>query len=76
MKILVAGGFRPEFEKGNAEEVCAQALGRTIASSGHVLLNGSYNTFDRVVAEAAWKVAQQNPAFGNADDAIHTYIIS
>jgi hypothetical protein len=74
MKILVAGGFRPEFKEGNAEEVCAQALGRTIASSGHVLLNGSYNTFDRVVAEAAWKVAQQNPAFGNADDAIHTYI--
>jgi hypothetical protein len=74
MKILVAGGLRPEFKEGNAEEVCARALGRAIASSGHVLLNGSYNTFDRMVAEAAWEVAQQSPAFGDPDAAIHTYV--
>jgi hypothetical protein len=72
MKILVAGGLRPEFKEGNAEEVCARALGRAIASGGHhVLLNSAYNNFDRLVAEAAWEAAQKS---GNADAAIRTYV--
>lgn len=75
MKILVAGGLSPEFKEGNAEEVCARALGRAIASAGHVLLNGAYNTFDRLVAEAANEVAQHSSAFsGDATAAIHTYL--
>jgi nucleoside 2-deoxyribosyltransferase len=45
-----------------------------MASSGHILLSGCYNRFDRLVAEAAWHAAEQNPAFGNADAAIHTYV--
>lgn len=53
MKILVAGGLSPEFSEGNAEELFACALGRAIGASGHVLVNGCYNAFDRLVAEAA-----------------------
>ena len=74
MKILVVGGLTPEFEEGNPEEVCARAIGRAVASSGHVLLNGSYNEFDRVVAESAIEAAGKNPDFGNAKMAVHTYL--
>ncbi|MGH6902290.1 MAG: hypothetical protein ACREIR_06075 [Geminicoccaceae bacterium] len=74
MKILVAGGLTPAFEPGNVEEVCARALGRAVGASGHVLVNGCYNAFDRLVAEAAQEAAQQSPAFGDATAAIHTYL--
>lgn len=74
MKILVAGGLTPEFEQGNPEEVCARAIGRAVGSSGHVLLNGSYNEFDRMVAESAFEAADQNPDLGNAKMAVHTYL--
>jgi hypothetical protein len=74
MKVLVAGGLTPGFEKGNAEEVCARAIGRALASSGHVLLNGSYNDFDRIVAESSLEAARENPDFGDPKMAIHTYL--
>ena len=74
MKVLVAGGLTPGFEKGNAEEVCARAIGRALASSGHVLLNGSSSDFDRIVAESALEAARANPDFGDPKMAIHTYL--
>ena len=74
MKILVAGGLTSEFKEGNSEEVCARAIGRAITSSGHVLLNGSYNSFDRMVAESAIEAAGKNPDFGNAKIAVHTFL--
>jgi hypothetical protein len=74
MKILVAGGLRPEFSEGGTEELVARALGRAIGASGHVLVNGCYNTFDRLVAEAAQAAAQPSPALGDPAAAIHTYL--
>jgi hypothetical protein len=47
MKILVVGGLRDDFQDGGSEEVCARALGTAIVSSGHALVNGCYNAFDR-----------------------------
>jgi hypothetical protein len=74
VRILVVGGLSPDFTAGSAEEVCAQSLGRAIASSGHVLVNGCYNRFDRMVAEAAYDIARQISFFANPADAIHTYV--
>ena len=72
MKILVAGGLREDFQKGSAEEVCARALGRAIVSGGHALINGCYNIFDQLVAEAAQEAAQEHATLGAA--AILTYV--
>ena len=72
MKILVAGGLRDDFKSGNAEEMCARALGRAIVSNSHVLINGCYNVFDRLVAEAALEAAEKRGTSGTTD--IHTYI--
>src|SRR5262245_41119388 len=74
MKILVAGGLRPEFKPGGAEELCARALGRALASGGHILVNGCYNAFDSMVAEAAHTTAQQRATAGDALLAIHSYV--
>ena len=74
MKILVAGGLRPDFEKGNSEEACARALGHAIASYGHVLLNGCFNAFDGLVAEAACAAAEKQGTAGAVDAVVHTYI--
>jgi hypothetical protein len=72
MKILVAGGLSPE--KTDAEGMFARALGRAVAGSGHVLVNGCYNTLDRLVAEAADETVRKAAAPGNVGDVIHTYI--
>ena len=75
MKILAVGGFRPDFQAGNSEELCARALGRAIVSSGHVLINGCYNDFDTLVAEAADEVLKQRSTSAGSDTAaIHTYV--
>jgi len=66
MKILVAGGLRPDFEKGNAEEICAR-------DRPGQLVNGSYNAFDRLVAEAAYKAVRKQSQ-SDATAAIHTYV--
>lgn len=58
MKILVLGGFSEEFEPGCDEEKFARALGKTIVSKGHTLLNGCYNSFDTIVAEAAFEASE------------------
>jgi nucleoside 2-deoxyribosyltransferase len=72
MKILVVGGLRDDFQDGSSEEVCARALGKAIASSGHILLNGCYNRFDRFVAEAAAQVAETQGL--SAATVVHTYV--
>lgn len=74
MKILVAGGLTPGFKQGNDEEICARAIGRALASSGHVLLSGCYNEFDRIVAESALAAARENSDFGDPKMAIHAYL--
>lgn len=74
MKILVVGGICDHSLDPGAEEQCAKAIGRAIVSSGHILVNGCYNAFDRVVAEAASEAAEANPLFGNPKKAIHTYV--
>lgn len=55
MKLLIVGGVLKE---GGDEERCARALGNAVTSKGHTLLNGCYNSFDRIVAEAAMETAQ------------------
>ena len=72
MKILIAGGLREGFQEGGPEEVCARALGRAIALSGHVVVNGCYNRFDRFVAEAAAAVAEQQGV--SSASLVHTYV--
>jgi nucleoside 2-deoxyribosyltransferase len=74
MKILVAGGLRPDFRAGGAEELCARALGRALASGGHTLVNGCYNAFDALVAEAAHAAALPRAGVGEAPLAIHSYV--
>jgi nucleoside 2-deoxyribosyltransferase len=64
MKILVAGGLRDDYTSGNAEEVCARALGRAIVSKSHVLINGCYNPFDKFVAEGAEEAAKKQGVSG------------
>ena len=71
MKILVAGGLSPA--NSDAEQSLARALGRAVGASGHVLVNGCYNTFDLLVAEAADEATRKVPA-GNAATAILTYL--
>ena len=39
-----------------------------------MLLSGSYNEFDRIVAESAFEAASENPDFGDPEMAIHTYL--
>ncbi len=53
MKVLVVGGLSPDFEREGPEEECARAIGAALASNGHVVLQGWYNDFDRMVAVAA-----------------------
>jgi hypothetical protein len=71
MKVFVTGGFsrsRPE------DEASVRALGRAIASAGHTLLQGYYNTFDRVVAEAAFEVAKDSGQFPDPRLAVQSFI--
>lgn len=74
MKILAVGGVQNDAEISVDEERCARALGKAIVSNGHILVNGCYNTFDRIVAEAANEAAEDNPLYGNGTAAIHTYV--
>ncbi len=74
MKILIAGGINTEGVDRSAEEACARALGRAIVASGHVLINGAYNSFDRLVAEAADQAVEASPLFSDSKKAIHTYL--
>ncbi len=74
MKILVAGGMEEGVKDTAAEERCAAALGRAVVSSGHILINGAYNSFDRIVAEAAYDAAKTSLVFANPQKAIHTYL--
>jgi hypothetical protein len=74
MKILVVGGINDQLADISAEEQCARAIGKAIVSAGHILVNGCYNAFDRMVAEAASEAAKSNPFFGDARKAIHTYL--
>jgi len=74
MRMLVVGGLKDE-SKASAEEArCAKALGNAIVSAGHILVNGCYNTFDALVAEAAAAAAEASPLFGDPRKAIHTYV--
>jgi len=72
MKILVAGGM--SLAKTDAEQSLARALGRAVGASGHVLVNGCYNTFDRIVAEAADEAARETSAGKEAAATILTYL--
>lgn len=72
MKILIAGGLSPE--RSAAEQSFARALGRAVAASGHVLVNGCYNTLDRIVAEAADETLRSAAAPCDIATVIHTYL--
>jgi hypothetical protein len=69
MKIFVTGGLsqdRPDDQ--------IYALGKAIVSSGHILLQGYYNPFDRVIAEAAFESAKDNPHFTDPRFAVQSFI--
>ena len=71
MKIFVAGAWpssRPE------DEAWARALGRAIASAGHILLQGYANRFDHAVAEAAFEVARNNRLFADPRLAVQSFV--
>jgi hypothetical protein len=72
MKILVAGGLHPEPD--HAEEACARALGQAVGASGHILVSGCFNEFDRIVAEAAYEAALQSSAINVAKIAVRSYV--
>jgi molybdopterin-biosynthesis enzyme MoeA-like protein len=65
MKILVAGGIDPTLDDTTAAEACAAALGRVIVSRGHILISGAYNSFDRIVAQAASEGAEATSYVGD-----------
>src|ERR1700749_712852 len=71
MKIFVTGGLvagRPE------DEASARALGKAIASAGHTLLQGHYNEFDRIIAEAAFQAARDSGHFADPRLAVQSFI--
>lgn len=51
-----------------------RVLGRTIASAGHCLLQGYYNTFDRTIAEAAFETAKDSGHFPDPRLAVQSFI--
>lgn len=74
MKILVAGGFHPDNKFGEAEDMCARALGRAIANGHHILVTGCYNKFDCAVAEGVDTVNKQRAAQGEPSSSISSYV--
>src|ERR1700749_3099571 len=71
MKIFVTGGLvagRPE------DEASARALGKSIASAGHTLIQGHYNEFDRIIAEAAFQAARDSGHFADPRLAVQSFI--
>jgi hypothetical protein len=71
MRIFVTGGFsrsRP------GDEASVRTLGRAVASAGHTLLQGYFNNFDRVIAEAAFEVAKDSGHFPNPQLAVQSFI--
>lgn len=71
MKVFVTGGFsrsRPE------DEASVRTLGRAVASGGHMLLQGYFNAFDRVVAEAAFEIAKGSGKFPDPRLAVQSFI--
>jgi hypothetical protein len=71
MKIFVAG----ELEESRPEdETSVRALGRAIASAGHTLLQGYYNNFDRVIAEAAFEAAKDSGYFADPRLAVQSFL--
>jgi hypothetical protein len=72
MKVFVTGGFsssRPD------DEAAVSALGRAIISAGHTLLQGYYNSFDRVIAKAAFEAAKKaHSHFPDPQLAIQSFI--
>ena len=71
MKVFVTGGLSPSRVE---DEASARTLGRAIASAGHTLLQGYYNTFDRVVAEAAFEAAKDSSHFPNPRLSVQSFI--
>jgi hypothetical protein len=71
MRIFVTGGFsrsRPE------DEASVRTLGRAVAAAGHTLLQGYFNTFDRVVGEAAFEIAKDSGHFTDPRLAVQSFI--
>jgi hypothetical protein len=71
MKVFVTGGFsrsRPQ------DEAAVRTLGRAVASTGHMLLQGYFNAFDQVAAEAAFEVAKGNGKFPDLRLAVQSFI--
>lgn len=71
MKIFVTGGFSRS-RPGDAASV--RTLGRAVASAGHTLLQGYFNTFDQVVAEAAFEIARSSGHFSDPRLAVQSFI--
>jgi len=71
MKVFVTGGLvasKPE------DEASARALGRAITSAGHTLLQGCYNKFDLVIAEAAFEAAKDSGHFAEPRLAVQSFV--
>ncbi|HLF85386.1 MAG TPA: hypothetical protein VI837_14705 [Blastocatellia bacterium] len=71
MRILVAGGFD---EAMPGTEEFAKRLGEEVIEAGHVLLNGCQTPFDRVVAQGAFDLVQQQGL--DPSERIISYVLS
>jgi len=72
LRIVVVGGFSPQCTE---EEVrCAEELGRSITHRGHTVFNGCFNEFDRVVASAAIKAAEEGHEWEDPKMAVQSFI--
>jgi hypothetical protein len=71
MKIFVTGGFSRSRPR---DEASVRTLGRAVASAGHTLLQGYFNTFDQVIAEAAFEVAKDSGHFTDPRLAVQSFI--
>lgn len=72
MKIFVTGGYS---RTRSQDDALARAIGKAIASAGHVVLQGYYNAFDRAVAEAAFEVAKSSNRFPDLRLAVQSFTV-
>src|SRR4029077_852389 len=75
MRVLVAGGFDPSDPQADDIREFCQAAGKTLASHGHILLNGARTELDALIAKAADE-ALQGSSQEDRDQRIVSYVLS
>jgi hypothetical protein len=75
MRVLVAGGFDPSDPQADDIREFCQAVGKALASHGHILLNGARTELDALIAKAADE-ALQGSSEEDRDQRIVSYVLS